>query len=127
MSSNLVNLENYGFYRELIKTGHQTVYTNDLNNDNIDIHFKNIINILNDGIETEEVKNFIIHVVFPDDELDLYIFQYMFNLMMWPLIVCTGDKITSSNLFFEDVITKKEIKKYIDNQFIRKNMTKMDL
>ena len=127
MSSNLVNLENYGFYRELIKTGHQTIYTNDLNNDNIDIHFKNIINILNDGIETEEVKNFVIHVVFPDDELDLYIFQYMFNLMMWPLIVCTGDKITSSNLFFEDVITKKEIKKYIDNQFIRKNMTKMDL
>jgi len=127
MASNLVNIENYGFYKELVETGYQVIKTDDLNNDNIDIHFQNIINILNDGIETDEVKNFKIHVKFPDDELDLYIFQYMFNLMMWTLIVCSGTRIMSYNLFFEDVITKKEIKKYIDNQFIRKNMTKMDL
>ena len=127
MDSNLVNMENYGFYKELVETGYQVIKTDDLNDDNIDIHFQNIINILSDGIETDEVKNFKIHVKFPDDELDLYIFQYMFNLMMWTLIVCSGTRIMSYNLFFEDVITKKEIKKYIDNQFIRKNMTKMDL
>ena len=127
MDSGLVNKANYGYYIPLVEKGKQTIRTDDLNNDNIDEHFKNIINILNDGIETEEVRNFKIHVIFPDDELDLYIFQYMFNLMMWPLIVCSGERIMSYNLFFEEVITKKEIKRYIDNQFIRKNMTKMDL
>lgn len=127
MDSCLVNMNNYGFYKELVETGHQTIYTKDINDSNIDEHYKNIINILNDGIETPEVREFKIHVVFPDDELDLYIFQYLFNLMMWPLIVCSGEQIMSYNLFFEEVITKKEIKKYIDNQFIRKNMTKMNL
>ena len=123
----LSNISNYGPYEELVRTGKQTIRTNDLDDSNIDMHFKSIINILNDGIEDEQVRNFKIHVIFPDDELDLYIIQYMFNLMFWNLITCSGDKIMSYNLFFEEVITKKEIKNYIDNQFIRKNMTKMDL
>ena len=124
---NLTNIENYGYYKTLAETGYQVVNTNDINDSNIDDHFKCIINILSDGIEDEELRNFKVHVVFPDDELDLYIIQYMLNLMFWNLIVCSGDKIMSYNLFFEQVITKKEIKKYIDNQFIRKNMTRMDL
>ena len=124
---NLPNMDNYGVYQTLVKDGYQVIKTDDINNENIDEHFKNIINILSDGIEQEEIKNLKIHVVFPDDELDLYIFQYMFNLMFWVLIVCTNKKIMSYNLFFEEVITKKEIKNYIDSQFIRANMTVMDL
>ena len=123
----LVNTENYGFYIDLVKNGYQVIDTNDLNDENIDTHFNNIIAILNDGIEDEKVANFKIHIIFPDDELDLYIIQYMFNLMFWSLIVCTGRKIMSYNLFFEEVITKKEIKKYIDDQFIRMNLKTMEL
>lgn len=123
----LTNTENYGYYKELVSTGYQIVYTKDINNDNIDNHFTNIINILSDGIETDEVKNMKIHVVFPDDELDLYIIQYMYNLMFWTLIVCSNNIIMSYHLFFERVITKDNIKNYIDNNFIRKNISTMEL
>ena len=122
----LENLENYGFYKELVQKGVQTIYTKDLNNDNIDQHFNCIINILSDGIETQEVQNMRIQV-FPDDELDLYIIQYMYNLMFWSLIVCSGETIKSIHLFFEKVITKDKIKSYIDTNFIRKNISKIDL
>ena len=123
----LQNLENYGIYKELVQNGYQIVHTKDLNNDNIDIHFQWIINILSDGIEKEEVHNMKIHVVFPDDEIDLYIIQYMYNLMFWTLIVCANQPIMSYHLFFEKVITKGKIKEYVDNFFIRKNLSTMDL
>src|SRR5574344_35202 len=121
------NLVNYGYYQELVTTGTQTIYTKDITNENIEDHFQYIINILSDGIETEEVQNMKLHVVFPDDELDLYIVQYMYNLMFWTLIVCAGEKIISTNLFSERVISKGKIKKYIDKYFIRKNIKTMNL
>ena len=123
----LQNLTNYGYYQELVKSGYQTIYTNDITNDNIEEHFINIINILSDGIETEEVQNMKIHVIFPDDELDLYIIQYMYNLMFWVLIVCSNTKIMSTHLFFERIISKGNIKKYVDKNFIRKNIKLMSL
>jgi len=121
----LPNMENYGYYQELVKKGRQKIRTDDLTNENIDQHFKNIVNILLDGIDQEEVINYKITVFFPDDKLDLYIIQYMWNLMMWTLIVCSGRKIESKHLFFETVITKKVIKDYIDKWFVRKNMKTM--
>ena len=123
----LANLMNYGYYQELAQTGYQTVYTKDITNDNIEDHFQYIINILSDGIETEEVQNMKIHVVFPDDELDLYIFQYMYNLMFWTLIVCSGQEIQSIHLFFERVITKSSITQYVNNFFIRRNIGLMNI
>ena len=118
-------MENYGYYQELVKKGKQKIYTKDLTNENIDDHFKNIINILLDGIEQEEVRDFKITVFFPDDKVDLYIIQYMWNLMMWILIVCAGNQIESKHIFFESVITKRVLKDYIDKWFIRKNMKTM--
>ena len=121
------NLENYYCYTELVEQGVQTIYTKDINNENVDKHFQGIINILNDGIETEEVQNLMIHVVFPDDDIDLFIIQYMYNLMFWSLICYAGEQIMSKHLFFEEIITKKAIKAYVDKYFIRKNLTKMKL
>lgn len=123
----VTNLENYGVYKDLAENGYQIIHTKDLNNENIDLHFQWIINILSDGIEKKEVQNMKIHIVFPDDELDLYIVQYMYNLMFWTLIVCAGEPIMSYHLFFEKVITKGKIKDYVDTNFIRRNITKMDL
>ena len=53
---------NYGYYLELAQTGYQTVYTKDITNDNIEEHFYNILNILSDGIETEEVQNIRLYI-----------------------------------------------------------------
>lgn len=123
----LPNLNNYGFYKELSQTGYQVVNTDDINDSNIDEHFQNIINILNDGIETNFVQNMKLHVIFPDDALDLYIFQYMYNLMFWSLVTCSGRRILSTDLFFEKTISQDAMKKYIDNNFIRKNNKSMDI
>lgn len=123
----LPNMENYGFYKELVETGRQTIFTKDLNKDNIDIHWQNIISILNDGIELRNIQTMKIHVIFPDDELDLFIIQYMYNLMFWTLQLNAGEEIYSYHLFFEKVITKGTIKSYIDKFFVRKYIKDIDL
>lgn len=112
--------EQYYFpYKDLCETGRQTIYTKDINKTNIDQHFYSIINILKDGIETKEVQNMMINVVFEDNiDIDLAIFDYLINLMMWQL--CTGiDKpILSIHLAFFEDITKRSLKEYIDNIFV---------
>ena len=119
--------EYYGFYKDLCETGSQTIYTKDLNHDSISQHFKNIINILKDGIETSEVQHMMIHVVFVDgEEVDLYIFDYLFNLIFWHLTTGVNAPITSNEFFFIEDITKGNIKEYIDNVFISKYYKSLD-
>ena len=106
-------------YKDLCETGRQTIFTKDINKENINRHFYSCINILKDGIETQEVQNMMIHVIFEDNiDIDLSIFDYINNLMMWQL--CTGiDKpILSVHLAFFEDITKRVIKEYIDNIFV---------
>ena len=123
-------LENYGVYAPLVQNGRMDIYTKDLCEENIDDHFKWIINILNDAIETEEVRRIKIRIHYADNkQVTMTIIDYMYNLMMWSIIVCSGQKITSFyqwNTMLEPV-TKRSIKKYIDNKFIRKNIRTMDM
>ena len=122
-------LENYGVYSELVQNGYITVNTGDLNNSNIDQHFQWIINILNDGIEDPNIQHLRVKVIFVDGkDVDLFIIDYMYNLMFWSTIVSAGQPITSF-FFYDSVtqpITKKNIKKYIDNKFIKLNLKTMD-
>lgn len=120
----LTNLKNYGIYSELLDNGIMTVNTLDLNSMNIDNHFTWITNILNDGIETEQVQNMFIHVIFSDGvDVDLTIFDYAFNLTFWILILKTGEQIDSLKLVFFEDVTKKNIKKYIDQIYVKKYRT----
>ena len=115
------NIATHYPYEDLCKTGRQTIYTKDLNKNNIDNHFYSIINILKDGIETEEVQHMMIHVVFENDtDVDLSIFDYCLNLMFWPLCTAVDHPIWDVHLVFFEDITKKYIKEYIDNIFIDK-------
>ena len=114
--------EQYYFpYKDLCEKGYQIIYTKDLNAGNIDQHFYSIINILKDGIETDEVKKMQIHVEFENDSfLEFSIFDYCINLMFWELCTTVNHPIWDVHtVFFED-ITKKSIKEYIDNIFIDK-------
>jgi len=123
------HLQNYGIYKELVENGYLDIYTKDLDESNIDIHFTWIINILNDGIETDTVRNAKIRIHYVNKkQVTMHIIDYMFNLMMWSIIVSSGEKISSQyqwNTMF-DPITKKSIKSYIDKNFIRKNIGKID-
>lgn len=114
----------YFIFKDLVETGHQTIKTKDINRENINSYFYGLHSILLDGIETEFVHNMMIHFVFYDkEELDLSIFDSMMNLMMWQLPVSVGLKIESVHLFFPENVTKKEIKRYIDNVYIDKFRT----
>lgn len=113
--------EYYFPYKDLCLTGRDLIFTRELTDENIDSHFTSIINILKDGIETPEVQSMMIHIVFQDQvEIDLSIFDYLFNLMMWKLFTAVKEPIVSTHLVFFEDITKKSIKRYIDNLFIDK-------
>lgn len=119
--------ENYYCYAELAETGYQTIHTDEINNDNIDLHWQGIVNILSDTIDDESSRNMVVHVVFPDDEIELYIFQYLFTLMFWTLICASDMRIMSYHLFFEEVINQKTIADYINKFFVKKNIKTMEL
>lgn len=111
----------YFMYKDLVENGYQTIYTKDINIGNINDYFYGLINILKDGIETDFVQHMMLHFVFYDKvDLDLSIFDSVFNIMMWQMPVSVNNKIYSYHLFFPDNITKKEIKSYIDNTFADK-------
>ncbi len=122
--SNLQNYENYGIYRELVQNGHMRINTEILNKDNIDNHFYCVLNILRDGIETDYVQHMAVNVLFTDSvDINLSIFDYLLNVMMWTLPAKTGDKISSYYLFFTEKFNKNALKEYIDIKFLNKNRT----
>ena len=122
-------IDKYYFpYEELVTTGYQRIYTKDITKENIDSLFDNAINILKDGIETEFVQSMKINVVFEDKiDINLSIFDYLFNLMFWRLRIMIDKKIYSVHLFFPDDINKRYCKRYIDNVFIDKNRRDIDI
>ena len=101
----LTNLNNYGYYQELAQRGTQIVYVSrDINDSNIDTHFDNILAIFDDGIETDFVQHMKLHLVFRHGECDMYIEQYLFNLIFWPLITRSKYEIDTKHIIFEPVI-----------------------
>lgn len=116
----------YFMYKSLVEKGRQTISTKDINDSNIDQYFYGIINIFKDGIDTEDVSNMMIHVIFEDkEEVDLTIFDYVFNVMFWVLNTKVEEPITSINLIFPEDITQRYITNYINTLFIDKYRDKM--
>ena len=119
----LKNIENYGEYAPLVNSSRISVNSKDITWQTWDMHFNSIYNIMRDGIETEQVQNIIIAVNFGNIEVELYIFDYWFNLIMWKLKCAIGEEIRPKDLFFDDFIRAKHIKAYID-RFLEDNITK---
>lgn len=122
-------IEQYYYpYSDLVLTGYQEINTKDITKDNIDMMFDHAINILKDGIETPFVQNMKIHVKFVDKvDINLSIFDFLFNLMFWRMRVMIDKKIHSIHLFFPDDINSGYCKNYIDNIFIDKNRRDIDI
>lgn len=127
----LSNIENYGVYSSVV-SGHKVfIRTNDLSKDNWLSHYKSILNLLKDGIETNLVQNTFINVEFADgNAVDLAIVDYYLNLIMWNMLIRTNVAIESKHIFFADEIKKDTIKDYIDKFLIdisRKRFTNKEL
>ena len=116
--------EQYFMYKDIVETGYQTIKTKDINRSNIDNYFYGLINIAKDYIETPEIRRMMIQFIFEDKvDVELSLFDSVFNIMMWYMPIGVGAKIYSVLLFFPENITRKEIKKYIDNTFVDKYRT----
>lgn len=120
----LENLQNYGPYTQLVQTGRQVILNTDINKRTYQTHFNSITNIFRDGIELEEVHQMCVTVRFDVIDVDLYIFDYWFNLIMWQLLTSIGKEIRPKNIFFDRFLRGNNIKKYIDYQFLDENRTK---
>lgn len=122
----MLYLENYGPYAELLQNNRMIVDVNDINKSNWQLHFDSILNIMRDTIETEYCRTTFITIRFKEIDVDLSIIDYWFNLIMWYLFIVTDREIRPRHLFFDENMTKKTIKNYIDEFFIEENRTKLD-
>lgn len=127
----LSNIENYGVYKNIAKGKNVKINTQDINKDNWLSHYTSVLNLLRDGIETEEIQFLFIKVTFADNvTIDLTVPDYLINLMMWNMLLCTGTFIESKHIFFDNEITTHSIKDYIDKNLIdvfRKKFTNKEL
>lgn len=122
----MIYLENYGPYAELIQNRSMVVDISSITKDNWEIHFNSILNIMRDTIETDYCRNVFITIRFKEIDIDLSVIDYWFNLIMWYVLVRTDKEIRPCHLFFDDCLTRKTIKKYIDENFIEENRSKLD-
>ena len=130
----LEHLDNYYMYQELALTGRTSVNVNSITKDSWKQHFEGICNILSDGIETEHVQSMMIKVLFADGEdIELSIFDYFNQIVMWYVMVATNSPIyseylfwgipvdidkASTELYWSQEITQNTIKNYIDTFFL---------
>jgi hypothetical protein len=106
-------------HEQLVTTGYQIINTKDITKNTIDQYFNSILNIFRDGIETEEVSNMKVNIIFGDNEsIILSIHDYLFNIIFWYLCTEIEKPILSIHLFWPENITRKEIRTYIDNTFV---------
>ena len=133
-SHTLSNPENYGPYASIVDFENDNqifVNTRDINKENWSEHYNSILNILKDGIESDEVQGSFISITFADNNiLELSIMDYLINLIMWNMLIRTDTPIESKHVFFDNEIKKDSIKDYIDKYFIdanRKRFTNKDL
>lgn len=120
-------MENYGMYKTLVNENYQTIFTKDLNKNNINDHYNMILNIIKDCIEQDEFKRAVVNVVFTDNiDVDLCIVDYLYNLTFWALPLWIDNKLSSYYLFYSEDIHSSDIKAYIDNKFVEDNRNKID-
>lgn len=127
----LVNYELYGPFAEYAKGNPLVINTNDITLENYNSYFLGALNIMRDGIETEYVQNTFITVVFSEyGEVELSLFDFYFNLLLWKAILYAKEKIMPYHLIFEDKFNKNTIKKFLDKYYVklyRKTISNYDI
>lgn len=123
----LNNLPAYRGYEALVKTGSQTIMVNEINKNNWEDHLNAIFNIFNDAIETEEFRNMKVTLNFDGKvACSLHIPDYLFNLIMWRMIVFSNNTLKPKHLFFPERLTQKSIASYINDNLVRPNRKSID-
>lgn len=122
--SYLVNYENYYVFMDFVKHPDELfkIRTTDITLDTWDHYFEGLYNILLDGIETEFVSKTPIEVDFGPTSVELYPVDLLFNIIMWYVLLRTGQRIRPKHLFFDKrFITQNSIKRFMDDFVISVN------
>lgn len=124
----LVNIQNYPLYETIANGQPTTIHTSDITMENWLTHYNSILNIMKDGIYSDYVQNYSIHVIFSKEhQVDLYIPDYYLNLIMWRFIIFLGHEVEPYHIFFVDELRSKSIKSYIDDFVIEPNIGKTSI
>ena len=112
----LVNIQNYPLYETIANEEKTTIDTDTIDISNWLTHYNSILNIMKDGIYSDYVQEYMVHVVFGKSgfDCDLTIPDYYINLIMWNSIVQTGSPIYSYHIVFQDEFRDMYTKRYID-------------
>lgn len=122
----LIYPENYGPYSIIADGEHFTLETDSLNIENWQWHYDSFLNFLKDGAYDEEIHKVLITVKFHDGiTLELSVFDYFLNLIMWYILVASGTPICGKHVFFNEEITQNTIKDYVDRFLIEDNRKKI--
>lgn len=123
----LCNYQNYYVFSSFVQNGSYYLKTSDITSANWRDYYKGLFAILQDGIETDFVKNAKITVDFGNNEIiKLSPIDLCYSLIVWRFTLDTGGQITGEDIFFpEPALTKKSIKKYYD-RIIEKVRDKID-
>ena len=116
----LVNVQNYPLYETIASANPTIINTDDINITNWETHYNSIINIMKDGIYSDYVQEYMIHIIFGESgmECNLSIPDYYLNLIMWRSFIALGGQVQPYHLFFVDELKAKSVKKYIDEFII---------
>ena len=124
--SGLIYPQNYKFYEPIAYCEHMTVHTSDINIRNWNDHYNGLLNIFKDGIDSKEIHNTTITVVFVDEiTVELSIFDYFINIIMWYMLVASNTQIQAKHLFFAEEVTQDTIKSFTDRYLIDENRKKI--
>lgn len=124
--SGLIYPENYKMYAPIAYGEHMTIFTKDINIKNWNDHYTGLLNIFKDGIYSDEVHHTMVTVVFNDGvTLELSIFDYFINIIMWYMLVASNTPIVAHHVFFANEITQNTIKNFTDTYLIDENRKKI--
>ena len=124
IQSGLIYLDNYGMYVGIAKNEKILIDTKDITMDNWDDYYNYLLNIFKDGIEI--VADYMISIKFVNNVIiEMSLFDYYINLIMWKILVASDTPIESKHIFFEDEITQNSIKNYVDDFLIEDNRKKI--
>lgn len=118
----LSHIDMYGLYGPIASGNVVYITTSSITKSNWQNHYDSVMNLLRDGIETDEVHQGTVSITFADGvTINLFIPDYLLNLIMWNMLIQTNTPIESKHIFFADEIKKDTIKDYIDKFLIETN------
>ena len=115
----LENYKNYYVYAPFIQNKQNIqIYVPDINASNIIDHYNGILSIAKDGIDDDYFHNLLVNISWDNGiNCDLYIVDYLYNLIMWLMLLKADITVKPCHIFYDPSLTRDDLTGYI-NEFL---------